>query len=377
MRYSVYDISHRWKGRYKVTQRLQFCLVFIIMNMGWGYLLYPSLIFKLTKTAHWGVVLSYGLLQLILMIIYKKGLDYFPKKDVIDIYLKMGRWVAFIILIPYVLNLTARTAIYLRVHVENICSIFLIRTPSWSLLILFLVISTYTAIKGLGTILRSSFIIFFIVNFFLVFIIISSFVNFDFKNASPAWPLSIDFLSNINYFYLMGFSPILILGFVPPETNLTFGQLFSAWAYVIFFYLAVVYIPLFIFGQETIVTFPFPVKEAANSVDINWFVFNQQTMFFGISLVGFTIIINAVFLWIIGQITQKLFNCQRSKTPYWIIAFSLIAFIFAVSVPNQAWIEKFVLWSAGANVYSIIIIPVSILIYGVLAGRGIAGYEQK
>lgn len=56
----------------------------------------------------------------------------------------------------------------LRHHAEVIGSIFLIRTPSWAILILLLVISMYTAMKGLGTILRSSVFIFFIVNILVV-----------------------------------------------------------------------------------------------------------------------------------------------------------------------------------------------------------------
>ncbi|MBA2937519.1 GerAB/ArcD/ProY family transporter [Paenibacillus sp. CGMCC 1.16610] len=346
------------------------------MHMGFGYLQYPSLIYKLTKTGHWGVVLSYGLLILILMMICKKGLDYFPEKDMIDIYLKMGRWVAFLFLIPYALNITALIAMSFRHHAEVIASIFLLQTPIWAIMILLLVISTYTAIKGLGTILRSSVIIFLIVNILVAFVIVSSFVNFDFRNALPLIPPSLHFVTNINFLYLLGFSS-LFLGFIPSKTNLTYGQLFGALAYVICFYLTVVYIPLFIFGTETVDSFFFPAKEAADSVDMNWFVFNQQTMFFGLSMVGFTIILNAVLLWMIIQIIQKLFNLKSKKASYWIYAFSLIAFVFAISIPNLILIEKFALWSAGANALFIIILPFTMFIYGVLAGRGRLRYEKK
>ncbi len=376
MRYSVYDISHKRKGRHKLTSRLQIGLVFIIIHMGFGYLQYPSLIYKLTKTGHWGVVLSYGLLLLSLMMICKKGLDYFPEKDLIDVYLKMGRWVAFLFLIPYALNITALVAMSFRHHAEVIASIFLIRTPIWAIILLLLVISTYTAIKGLETILRSSVIIFLIVNILVAFVIITSFVNFDFRNALPIRPPSLHFATNINFLYLMGFSS-LFLGFIPSKTNLTYRQLFGALAYVICFYLAVVYISLFIFGTETVDSIFFPAKEAADSVDMNWFVFNQQTMFFGLSMVGFTIILNGVMLWMILQIIQKLFNLQSKKASYWICAFSLTAFLFAISVPNLALIEKCALWSAGANAVLMVIIPFTILIYGVLAGKGRLAYEKK
>ncbi|WP_054028604.1 GerAB/ArcD/ProY family transporter [Bacillus sp. FJAT-28004] len=360
-----------------MTQRLQIWLVFIIMNMGFGFLMYPHLIYTLSNSGHWAVVLSYGLLQLILMMIFKKGLDYFPKKDVIDICLQMGRWAAFIFFIPYVINLTVFVAITLRAHSEDVVSVFLIRTPYWAVLVLLFFISTYTAIKGLGTILRSSAFIFFIINFLVVLVIASSTINFDFQNAAPAWPSSFNFLLKDNFFYLMGYSAIIFLGFVPAETNLKFGRLFAAWVYVIFSFLTSVYVPLLIFGQETVVTIHFPAREAADTVDMRWFVFSRQTMFFGLSLIGFTIILNAVLLWMIGQIMQKTLKWQRSKASYWISAFSLIAFIFAVTVPNRSWIVKLLEWSNGANVYFIIILPSAIFIYGVLIRRRMAGYEKN
>ncbi|WP_201007524.1 GerAB/ArcD/ProY family transporter [Paenibacillus glycanilyticus] len=352
-----------------MTQRLQLGFVFIIIHMSFGYLLYPKLTYSLTKSGHWGIVLSYGLLQLILIAIYKKGLNYFPQKDMIDIFLTMGRWAAFIFLIPYAFNLNALVAMNIRAHAEDIISIFLIRTPYWAVLILLFLISTYTAIKGLGTILRTSAVFFFSINLFVIFVIASSTVNFQLQNALPAWPLSLDFLWNVKFLYLMGFSAILFLGFVPSETNLKFSQLTAAWLYVLFFYLSAVYVPLFIFGQETVTTFVFPMKEAADSVDLSWFVFNRQTLFFGISIIGFNLILNAVKLWMIGQIMQRLFPGRRSKASYWILAFSFIAFLFALCVPNKAWIEKLNLMSEGTNAFFTVILPSIIFLYVVFSGR--------
>ncbi|SFE60732.1 Spore germination protein [Paenibacillus catalpae] len=360
-----------------MTQRLQIGFVFIILHMGFGYFMYPRLTYSLTNTGHWGVVLSYGLLQLILITIYKKGLNYFPKEDMIDIFLKMGRWVAFIFLFPYVINLTALAAMDLRAHTETITSIFLIRTPYLAVLILLFFISTYTAIKGLGTILRTSVIFFITINLLVIFVIASSTVNFDFHNALPAWPSSLDFLWNVKFFYLMGFSVILFIGFIPSEKNLKLGQLFAAWAYVLLFFLTGVYFPLFIFGQETVATFLFPIKEAADSVDIGWFVFNRQTIFFGISIIGFNLILTAVQFWMVGKIMQKLVNWKRSKASYWIGAFSLLAFIFAACVPNRIWIEKFIYLIGCTNVYFIVILPLTILLYSVLVEKRTTGYEKK
>jgi hypothetical protein len=359
-----------------MSQKLQIGFVFIIMYISLNHLMYPNLIYELTNTGHWEVVVCQGLLQLTLIWIYIKGLSYFPHQDVIDIFLKMGKTVAFILLIPFVISLTALVALDIRIHTEFINSVFLSRTPYWAVLVLLFFITTYTALNGLGTILRSSVFIFFMIIPLLLFIIFSSSMNFDWHNASPVWHPSLDFLIKKKFFYLMGFAPFLPLGFMAYKTKLTFGFIFLAWVCVMIFFLSFVYIPLFIFGQESAITLPFSMIEAINSVDITWFMFNQQTMFLALSLIGFTIILNGVLLWISGRIMQKMLKLKKAKASYWIIAFSVIAFSFAVFVPSRAWTEKCFLWSVGAQVYFMIIIPFSILIYGFVLKRGMVRYEK-
>lgn len=358
-----------------MTQRIQIGIVFIIMHLSFFYLVYPNLIYELTQTAHWEVVLCHCFLQLTLILIYIKGLNYFPKNDVIDIYLKMGRWAAFIFLTPFVINLITLVALNIRLHTEVIISIFLPRTPYWSIMTMLFFISVYTAIKGLGTILRSSIFIFLFVIPLVVFNIFSSFINFDLHNVTLGWNLPPKFLLNKNFFYLLGFSSFIFLGFMNSKTKVTFRHLFVAWVIVTLFFLSVVYIPLFIFGQETVVTLTNPLLEAMDSVDISWFSFNRQTMFFGVSLVGLVILANSVMLWMIGLIMRKILKYRRVKSSYWIIAFSVISFVLALYVPNKTIMEKWFLWSIGAQSYSIIIIPFSIFIYGFILKRGVLRHD--
>ncbi|TCP21300.1 spore germination protein [Scopulibacillus darangshiensis] len=359
-----------------MSHRLQIGFVFIILYIGLNHTIYPDLIFQLTNTGHWEVVLCQGLLQLTLIWIYIKGLSYFPGQDVIDIYLKAGKLIAFIILIPFVISLTALIAYDIRLHTEVIISVFLSRTPYWPVLVLLFFITTYIALNGLGTILRSSVFIFLIVIPLMLFVILSSLINFDWHNATPVWHSSFDFLMEKKFFYLMGFAAFLPLGFMAYKTKLTFGFIFLAWVCVMISFLSVVYIPLFIFGQEAVMTLPFSMIRAISSVDIRWFIFNQQTIFLALSLIGFTVILNAVLLWMIGRIMHKMLKWKKVKTSYWIIVFSIIAFIFALFVPSRSWTDKWFLWSAGAQVYFMIVIPFSTLICGFVMKRGRVSYEK-
>ncbi|KAA0566510.1 GerAB/ArcD/ProY family transporter [Bacillus sp. CH30_1T] len=359
-----------------MTQRIQIGAVFVIIHLSFGYLIYPDLVYTLTKTAHWEVVICLGCLQLILLWIYIKGLNYFPESDVIDIYLTKGRWVAIIFLTPFVLNLLSIVAFNMRMHTEVIISIFLPRTPYWSILLLLFFISVYAAIKGLGTILRSSAFIFLFVIPIVVFNIFSSVVNFDLHNVTPGWNSPAKFMLDKKFFYLLGFSSFLFLGFTSSYSKVTFRQIFLASVSTTLIFLSVVYIPLFIFGQETAVTLSDPFVEAMDSVDISWFSFNRQTMFFGISLVGLVILANSVMLWMIGQVMGKTFKYLRVKSTYWIITFSVISFILALLVPNRSLVEKYFLWSLGAQSYSMIIIPLTIFIIGILSKRGVLENEK-
>ncbi|GGI18252.1 GerAB/ArcD/ProY family transporter [Gottfriedia solisilvae] len=359
-----------------MTNRIQIGVIFIIINLSFGYLLYPNLVYTLAKTAHWEVVLCQAFLQLLLIWIYFKGLSFFPEKDVIDIYLKMGRWFSFIFLTPLIINLVTLFALNIRLHTEVIISIFLPRTPYWSIMILLFVISIYTAVKGLGTILRSSVIIFLIVILLVVLNIFTSVVNFDVHNVTPSWSLPHKFLFNIKFLYLIGFSSFLFLGFISLNTKLKFRHLIVPWVSVTLFFLTVAYIPLFIFGQEAVVTLTNPFLEAMDSIDISWFSFNRQAIFFGVSLVGLVILTNAVLLWMIGQIIQKMIKRQKEELSYWLIAISMIAVILSILIPNKSLIEKYFLWSIGVQAFFMLVIPFTIFIYGFLAKRGVFGYEK-
>ncbi|WP_057915757.1 GerAB/ArcD/ProY family transporter [Peribacillus muralis] len=356
-----------------MTQRIQIGAVFIIMHLSFGYVVYPNLIYRLTETAHWEIILCLGLLQLLLMWFYIKGLHYFPNNDVIDIHLKMGRWAAIVFLIPFVINLIALVSLNIRIHTEVIISIFLPRTPYWSILLLLFFVSVYTALKGLGTILRSSIFIFLFVIPLVLLNIFSSAINFNIHNVTPGLDLPPKFLLNMRFFYLLGFSSFLFLGFITSKTKLIFRHLFVAWVIVTLLLLLVVYIPLLVFGQETVITLTNPFLEAMDSIDISWFSFNRQAIFFGVLLVGLVILTNSVIFWMIGRVMQKVFAWDSS---YWIIACSVIAFIIAIVVPNKYLLEKYFLWSSGAQAYFMISIPLTIFIYGFLSNRGVKVREK-
>jgi hypothetical protein len=346
-----------------MTQRLQIGATFIIMYLSFGYLIYPNQIYLLTNTAHWEAVICLGLLQLFLIWIYVKGLNYFPKHDIIDILSQIGRWMVFVLLIPYVINLIALVAVNVRLHTVLINKIFLPRTPYWPILFLLMSISTYTAIKGIGTIMRCSIFFFCMVVPIAIFNILSSVVNFDLHNISPVITPTSNFLLDMRFYYLLGFSSFLYLGFMISKQR-TFRPLFFAWISVVLFLLSVVYIPLFIFGQETAVMLPHPFVESMDSIDISWFFFNRQTIFFGIAVIGLVTFTNSLMLWMAGRILQKMWKNQIKKLTQWIVFSSILALTLSLLIPNKSMIDDCFYWGIRVHTFSVIFIPFTIFIYG-------------
>ncbi|MEC1177231.1 GerAB/ArcD/ProY family transporter [Metasolibacillus meyeri] len=354
-----------------MTKQLQIVMVFIIVYLSFGYLLYPDLIYTLTDTTHWLVVLCQSLLHVALVCLYIQGLKYFPNSTVTDIYLKMGKWAAIVVLLPFVVNLIGLMTFSLRMHTEAIRAIFLPRTPYWAILLLLMSIAFYVALKGFSAILRSAIFILFIILFISLMNTLSSFINYDVYNIAQDKDFSLAFLSDKRFLYLLGFSSFLFLGFISRNTTLTSKPFIIASIATTIISLSFVYAPLFIFGQETVVTMTNPLLEARDSVNLGWFVFNRQTMLFGIALIGLVIIANAVMLSMMGQILHNLLLKQRIKASYWMTIIMTISFIIAFWIPNQALAKKYFMWSTGAQATFMIIIPFTIFIYGFFTRKGV------
>ncbi|MED1865798.1 GerAB/ArcD/ProY family transporter [Fictibacillus nanhaiensis] len=360
-----------------MTYRIQLGVVFIILHLSFSYIIYPNLVYSLTRTAHWEVVMWQGFFQILLLLIFLRGLSYFPKNDVVEIFLKMGKGIAIFFLMPLAINLVGLIALNLRIHTDVITALFLPRTPYWSITILLFLISVYTAVNGFKTILRSSVFIFLIVLPLVLFNLFSSYVNIDIENVQTVWNSPPKFLLDINFFYVIGFSPFLVLGFVSSKVRLTLQQVFIVSISVFLFFLSVVYIPLFIFGPETVVTLNDPFLEAMDTIDISWFSFNRQTMFFGLSLIGLVIVANSVLLWVTGQIIQRLFMYGTQKKSYGMIVSSTCVLIVALLVPSQSMVKKYFLWSMGIQTYSTIVISISLFLYGIFKQREMKIHEKK
>ena len=358
-----------------MIQKWQVGYVFIIMNLGTAFYLYDKLIYSSTNRGHWEVILCQGLLQLFLIWLYIKGLKKFPKKDIIDIYLKIGRWLGIVMIVPLIVHLVIEVLLNIRANSEIIVFAFLPRTPNWAVMLLLFFVSTYTSIKGLQTILRSSIFLFFIIIPNLIFIMSLSIVNLDIQNAFPFWNTSVDFLFNGHFPYIVGSSTFLFLGVITPKVELDFSKIAIAWAFLMLILLGIIYIPLLTFGQEMAVTLFLPFVDAINSIEISWFPISRGTMFLGLTLISFVIVYNALILWMIGEMSRKLTKCHKRIVPYIILGLSIIGFILASFIPNWDWIEKWLKWNLIMQCFAMKIIPTTVFFISLLYKKDVMTYK--
>jgi hypothetical protein len=293
-----------------------------------------------------------------------KGLSFFPKKDIIHIYMKTGKTVALIFLLPVVIYLLLVMITTVRAHSEIINIVFLAETPQWAIMILLLFIPTYLALHGVEVIFRTGFIVACLFLPLILFTLIMSFQNIDWRYLFPLFDIDFSFITHRSYIksYFAFAGGFLFIGFVQPY--LTYNRekvLLAALALIPFFILSV-YIPILTFGQATSTTLQFPFVLAVDTIYIHWLIFDRITTFFLLSLIIFIMLLLSLLLWM----TSRIISCflASEKQPYLIYSLSILTFIICSMIPNWGDIEQLFWWNTFFRFYILVVIPLSIYIFG-------------
>ncbi|WP_240159763.1 GerAB/ArcD/ProY family transporter [Paenibacillus aceris] len=230
-------------------------LIYILTHLGLIFFMYPEDIIASTNTAHWVAILIGIIVHFAVISIYMKGLSFFPRWDIIRIYLNAGKGVAIIFLLPITLYLMMVNILTVRAYSEIITIIFLSNTPLWSIMILLLLVSTYIASKGIETILRTGVLLGIL---FLPVVLIISFTSFqtiDWNYVFPLLDLDFSFLKKPSYFqsFFAFTGGFLFLGFVQPYLMYQRKKIVLAAVALIPFFIFSVYLPILKFGEATAV----------------------------------------------------------------------------------------------------------------------------
>ncbi|WP_408007785.1 GerAB/ArcD/ProY family transporter [Pseudalkalibacillus sp. A8] len=338
-------------------------LMYILIHLGLIFFLYPNDIISSSDKGQWMPIMIGLIVHFVFVWIYMKGLSFFPNKNIIHIYSEMGKGFATVFLFPVFIYLLLVNIIGVRAYSEIITIIFLSNTPSWAIIVLFLFISAYLAVKGVEVIFRTGIILALLFFPIILFVLIASFQNVDWRYVFPLIDDDFHFITSPSYLesfstFIGGF---LFLGFVAPYLTYNRKKVLTAAAILIPFFVLAVYIPVLTFGRNTASTFMFPYILTIDSTYINWLMFDRVTMFFILCLVTFLMLLVSLLLWMANQILN---HWIPHKPVYSVIGLVIIIFITSLMIIDWKAVEQLLWLNSFLRFYVILTVPLSIYFIG-------------
>jgi spore germination protein (amino acid permease) len=354
-----------------MDKSLHVMLMYFITHLGLIFFMFPADIIRSTTQGHWlPILLGIGV-HLSLLAIYMKGMSYFHKKDIVNIYLGVGKGIAVIFLLPITLFLLLTIIVTLRSFSEIVAIFFLSNTPLWAITSLFLLISMYIASKGLEAIFRTGILLALLFLPLIMFVLVNSFQYADWRYTFPIFDVDFSFITKRPYLesYFAFAGGFLFLGFVQPYFTFKRKKIMIAALVLMPIFIFAVYIPILTFGQATASTFLFPFVAAVDTLDINWLMFDRVTMFFLLSVITFIMLFTSLLLW---KITRIVHECIPTvKFGYIVISLSAAIFIICMMIPDWKDVEKLLWWNTYLRFFTQFIVPASLCYFGYRSKRKI------
>ncbi|MFD2043034.1 GerAB/ArcD/ProY family transporter [Ornithinibacillus salinisoli] len=352
-----------------MDKSLQIIFMYILTHIGLIFFLYPANIIQSTEQGFWIPITISIVIHFFIIMIYLKGLSYFPKMDIISIFSNTGKIVSFCLLIPIFFYFMMVNVITVRAYSEIITIVFLSNTPLWAVMALLLIFSSYLAAKGVEAIFRTCFIFSFVFLPIVLFVFVVSFQNVDWYSVFPFWSSDFSFLTSMPYlksFFAIG-GAFLFPGFIQPFFSYQSKKVFLALAILVPCYFLSVYIPVLTFGASTASNFLFPFVMAIDAVNLTWLMFDRITMFFLLSILTFIMLFLSLVLWKTVRIANH--YIPSWKPVYILIIISTLIYIVSFFIPNWSDVEELFKWNTLLRFYVMIAVPISVFILGVRAQK--------
>jgi hypothetical protein len=106
---------------------------------------------------------------------------------------------------------------------------------------------------------------------------------------------------------------------------------------------------------------------ALDTINLEWFLFERISMFYVVSVGIFSSMHGAMTFWVLGKIAHKL--CGHVRKEVYIIIFGVINYVASLLIPSFDWIEQLTSWEIPLRMYSIIGVPMIVLLVGLLQRR--------
>ncbi|WP_158630131.1 GerAB/ArcD/ProY family transporter [Cohnella sp. AR92] len=355
-----------------MDRSIQVIAMCLITNLGLIFFLYPADIIASLSTGHWSAVLLGFVIHIGMVSVYIKGLSKCAPKNVIDLFQSAGNVFAFLMLLPLAVYFVMMLIITVRAYAEIVTMVFLAQTPLWTIMLLFLALSTLVSLWGIESLFRTSMLIALLFFPFLIIVVILSFQNVDWhymlpfvdrKTATFSYVFHRPFLQSL-FAFVGGF---LFLGFIPPYVPYQSRKIIMASLLLLPFFLISVYVPLLTFGENTASKFPFPFIMAVDTVDISWLMFDRITIFFMISLLCFVVLFLSLVMWMTLQLLKR--SMHFFNAPIASVLLAATVFIVCLLVPSWSNVEQMIWWNTYLRLYAAFVIPLVTFALGVSRRR--------
>ncbi|MFE5320043.1 GerAB/ArcD/ProY family transporter [Paenibacillus sp. NPDC056579] len=351
-----------------MDKSIQVMLMYILTHVGLIFFVYPADIVCSMEIGHWLAVTVGFAIHIIFVIVYMKGLSYFNRQDLIDIYLTAGKAAAIALLTPVLFYLLAVNIITVRAYSEIVSLNFLSDTPLWVIMLLLVAVSTFMAVLGIESLFRTALLMAFLFLPLVAFVLLTVFQNADWHYLLPLADrkaLSFSFVANRSFLQgLFAFAGgFLFLGFVTPYVKYRSRNIVWASLLLLPLFIISVYAPVLTFGQHTASLLQFPFITTIDTLHIDWLMFERVTMFFLLSMVTFVMLFMSLVLWKTKRILHR---CIPSVKPIYItLALAIVIFVVCLQIPDWKLVEQLFWWNTILRLYVITVIPIMTLVLGI------------
>jgi hypothetical protein len=357
----------------------QVAALYILIHIGVIFFLYPGNLLEAMESGHWVAVLVGFLVHILIVWGYMWGLGRFERGNVIDIYLRLGKWLASLIMLPVFFYLLVAVVIATRAYGEIITLLFLSSTPLWAIMALILAVSLFLAIQGIATILRASMLLLVLCLPPTLFVLVSSFQHVDWHYLLPfidresfSWSFLYGRPFLMSLFAVGG--SFLFLGFLQPE--IAFDQLklrYASFA-ILPMLLIAIYVPLLTFGHSTASTFLFPFIMVTDIVEVNWLMFERTSLFFTLSMIAFALLFMSLTLWNAVYMIQRVVKIKPILVGAIIC---VLLYVVCVFIDDWEHLESLLWWNTLLRLYIMFVIPAGTIALAIRhRGKGAAPHAQ-
>ncbi|NIK68341.1 GerAB/ArcD/ProY family transporter [Paenibacillus sp. BK720] len=327
---------------------------FLVLQYGLFMFVYPQSIIQSQSSGHWLVIVIGWLIQGALLRLLVGGLRE-DKTDLLAKFQHAGTWIRLCFVWPLIIFNLMAIGVMIRGHAQTLSMLYLPSTPLWVLFALLLVTALSIAYADSDSLLRLALVI---GCFGIPLMLFSFLAALRYGNYLMIFPLrpTLAFLhepkilpSIIAFVNVCG-----LIGFFGPYSASAKRWLWGAWLVSLFLFLANVYLPLSVLGQEVVEDLRFPLIVLLDTVRVKWFFFDRISLFYIMTIMFSTLINLSGLLWLTRQLALNSSFVPRLITNPAVMA--SLAIVVAYSIPTLEALEHQLRWGGPLRLGMLLIL---------------------